>query len=73
MLNGLFGGGVTTDCTAALNANGDASFDVSDPVSLLNFLVGGGPAPAAPFPGCGSGTAESDRELDCAMPPVSCQ
>ncbi len=59
-------------CIAAVNTNGDDKVDIADPVSLLNFLFGGGPSVVAPFPDCGPGTLAADAELGCANP-ANCQ
>ncbi len=57
---------------AALNTNGDDDVNITDPVSLLNFLFAGGPAPVEPFPDCGHGVLPADEALGCANPP-DCQ
>ncbi len=59
-------------CVAALNTNGDDSVNLTDPVSLLNFLFAGGPPVVAPYPDCGPGMLPADAELGCANPP-NCQ
>ena len=59
-------------CVGALNTNGDATVDIADPVSLLNFLFGGGPIITGPYPDCGPGTLPADETLGCASPP-DCQ
>ena len=68
-LNWLFLDGTAPDCLATMNANGDTTVDISDAGYLLNFLFSGGAAPVDPFPDCGPGTLEADRELGCANPP----
>jgi len=45
--------GGQVDCLAAVDANGDAGIDISDPVYVLLFLFAGGAAPPPPFPECG--------------------
>lgn len=70
-LTWLFGGGEVPHCVAATDVNGDGSSDLADAVSLLNHLFQGGPAPSAPFPDCGPGRLEADRELGC-LRPVGC-
>ncbi len=67
-LNWLFLDGAAPDCLAAVNANGDTTVDISDAVYLLNFLFSGGTAPVGPFPECGPGPLEADRERGCANP-----
>ena len=73
-LNWLFSTeGSTPGCVAALNTNGDAAVDISDPISLLNYLfVAGGSPPVEPFPDCGPGTLPMDAET-CVTPPKNCQ
>ncbi len=72
VLNWLFDGAAKPGCLAAVNTNADDKVDIADPVSLLNFLFGGGSAPAAPFPDCGPGMLPADAELGCTNPP-DCQ
>ncbi len=38
--------------------------DISDAINLLSYLFASGPAPAAPFPGCGGDPTSTDA-LDC--------
>ena len=71
-LNWLFAGVGTPGCIAALNANGDDEVNVTDAVALLNYLFADGPAPVAPFPDCGRGLSEADKELGCELPPRNC-
>lgn len=54
VLHYLFLGIVTPPCLGACDANDDGAVDVPDAVTILNYLFSGGPAPAAPFPGCGA-------------------
>ena len=49
------------ECLSAADANRSGSVDLSDGIYLLNFLFLGGPAPEAPFPGCGA----TDETLWC--------
>ena len=64
--------GAEPGCVAATNVNGDNAVDVSDPVSLLNFLFAGGTIITDPFPDCGPGMLSADKQLGCANPP-NCQ
>lgn len=41
-------------CREACEVNGDGRIDIADMVYTLSYLFGGGPAPGAPFPGCGA-------------------
>lgn len=67
-LSVLFDGTAPSDCVAACDTNGDSAFDVADAVSLLGYLfVPGSPAPAAPFPTCG--TAASTLGCDLGVCP----
>ncbi len=52
-LNWLFTGGIA-GCVAATNTNGDDAANIADATYLLNHLFAGGPAPAHPFPECGT-------------------
>ena len=61
-LQGIFMGG-TMICRDSADWNDDGAVDVSDPISTLNYLFAGGPAPALPFPLCGSDP--SFDTLDC--------
>ena len=57
-------------CLEAIDVNDDGSFNgLLDAAHLLNFFFTGGPAPAAPYPACGS---DLDDALGCANPPVFC-
>jgi len=51
-LDTLFGLEVSL-CPEALDVNDDTVLDLADPVYLLGFLMGAGPAPFAPFPVAG--------------------
>ncbi len=51
-LETLFGLEVSS-CPEALDVNDDTVLDLADPVYLLGFLMGAGPAPFAPFPVAG--------------------
>ncbi|MBI4606289.1 MAG: SUMF1/EgtB/PvdO family nonheme iron enzyme, partial [Planctomycetes bacterium] len=55
-------------CLEAANANSDGDLDISDGVYILLFLFRDGPAPAAPFPGCGTDPAGSP--LGCGSYPA---
>ena len=63
---------VLRDGVRLFNTNGDDDVNITDPVSLLNFLFSDGSAPAAPYPDCGPGMLPADPELGCANPPA-CQ
>lgn len=66
----------TIPCLDACDANDDGSVDLSDGVYLLNHGFLGGPAPSAPYPGCGVDPRALGREsdlLDCEEPPPTCQ
>jgi len=63
----VFAGGEALTCEKAGDANDDANLEISDAVFLLSYIFAGGPAPDAPFPGCGmDGTA---GDLGCAAFP----
>jgi hypothetical protein len=68
-----FTGGSPPGCLAACDANGDGHVtgSVTDALYILLFNFGGGPAPPAPFPACGAGTA-ADALLGCQTPPAGC-
>lgn len=63
MLLELFQGGPGTDCDGANDSNSDSSYDASDAVFVFNYQFLNGPAPAAPFPACG--TTPGQTETDC--------
>ena len=46
--------GPPSSCPAACDTNDDASVNISDVPFFLSYLFAAGPAPAAPFPNCGS-------------------
>jgi hypothetical protein len=46
-------------CRAAADTDTSGSVNVTDAVFLLGHLFAGGPAPAAPFPGCGESSTGS--------------
>ncbi|MBI4583764.1 MAG: hypothetical protein HY717_07050 [Planctomycetes bacterium] len=56
-----------------MNTNGVEEVDISDPVSLLEFLFLGGTAPVAPYPGCWVGNLEADERLWCKIATKGCQ
>ena len=68
-LDWLFAGAATPGCLAAVNTNADDKVDIADPVSLLNYLFGGGPIISNPFPDCGPGPLPAVEKLSCANPP----
>jgi hypothetical protein len=51
-----------------LDTSGDDQVDITDAVSLLNFLFAGGPAPPVPFPECAPSEPDADGTLSCAEP-----
>ena len=54
------------DCLAAADLNGDVILNIADFSLLSNYLFSQGPAPAAPFPNCGSHSAYITCEYsDC--------
>ena len=67
-LAGIFMGGEML-CHDSGDWNDDGAVDVSDPISTLSYLFGGGPAPALPFPLCGSDpsldTVDCDQTNSC--------
>lgn len=52
ILSYLFASG-TLSCLAAADANDDGQMNLADPISILQYLFGGGPQPAEPFLACG--------------------
>jgi hypothetical protein len=72
-LEWLFRGGEEPGCGAATNFDGIGGVDLTDPVYLLIHLFGGGPGPVAPFPECGLGTLETDKQIGCWTPPATCR
>jgi hypothetical protein len=71
ILDWLFLGEATPGCVAVTNADGVGPVDLTDPIYLLTHLFRGGPAPVAPYPGCGIGTLPED-EGTCETPPENC-
>ena len=67
MLQGLFTGGAVIDCLDSADFNDDSAVDISDAVSILNYLFLGGIHPSAPFAECGADP--SDDSLDCVSYP----
>jgi hypothetical protein len=53
ILTFLFAGNEKVTCRDAIDADDSGVLDVTDAVYLLVHLFQGGPAPPAPFPGCG--------------------
>ncbi|MGE3163379.1 MAG: hypothetical protein AB7O52_00585 [Planctomycetota bacterium] len=47
-------------CPAACDANDDGANDISDSIFLAAYIFQGGPAPSAPFAGCGQDTGVDD-------------
>jgi hypothetical protein len=64
-LDWLFLGGPGPACRAAASSNGDGAIDIADAIYLLGHLFLGDPSPPAPFPECGPGELETDRQLGC--------
>jgi hypothetical protein len=58
-------------CKAAADVDGTGEISITDAVSLLSYLFQGGPAPQAPFPGCGSAPGADGRgcTAPCEAPP----
>jgi hypothetical protein len=54
-------------CPEALNANDDGGVDLGDAVAILRYIFRDGPAPAAPFPDCGS-----HFTMGCTEPSPGC-
>ena len=50
-------------CLKAADIDDDGAVSISDPIRELSYLFLGGPAPEAPYPGCGTDPTEDD--LDC--------
>ncbi len=51
--NALFLAIPLPNCVLSADANDDQVFNVADAVTVLSYLFNQGPAPPAPFPGCG--------------------
>lgn len=62
VLDWMFSGANPVDCEASTDTNVDATIDISDPIYLFNYLLLGGPPPAAPFPEC---AVDEAAELSC--------
>lgn len=60
-------GSVGSTCPSACDANSDSVVDISDAVFTLTWLFSQGPAPAAPFPGCGSDPTGATAGLPCPV------
>ncbi|MEC9476511.1 MAG: right-handed parallel beta-helix repeat-containing protein [Planctomycetota bacterium] len=67
-LDAIFGL-VTSPCPDAQDANDDGALDISDPLTLLFYLFGTGPAPPAPGLVCGEDPAAGGDFLDCPGSP----
>ncbi len=63
-LSYLFAGGSVV-CLEACDSNDDGGVDIADAVYVLGYLFGGAPAPAEPFPDCGSDPTAEDPPLGC--------
>jgi len=70
LLNFLFGGGVASECHAALDADLSRVLDLSDALTILGYLFLNGPVLPAPFPDCD--TSPNADELECVTAPESC-
>ncbi|MFN0060156.1 MAG: hypothetical protein ACKVX7_16985 [Planctomycetota bacterium] len=66
LINDLFAGGPDSDCPAACDINGDTMLDTSDAVMSFTYLFLSGPAPAAPFPACGTRAGVFESACDFA-------
>jgi hypothetical protein len=75
LLNYSFLGGAEPPCLAACDVNGDgeAKGQVTDAIHLLNHTFLDGPAPAFPYPRCGTSMLPSDLQLGCRRPPPGCE
>jgi len=58
-------------CVDAADADDSGAIDLADAIHLLSGLFLGGPAPAAPFPGCGPDPTEDPLGCEEACPPLS--
>jgi len=67
-LSFLFGGSFVPPCLKSADVNDSGAVDVADPIYLLGFLFNNGPAPAAPFRGCG--TDPTPDNLPCRSFPA---
>lgn len=67
-LGAIFGIGAQPVCVSACDANDDGGFDISDPVTILGVLFGGGAPLPPPNPGCGPDPTPDG--LGCVVPPV---
>ena len=56
-------GGVATDCEDSMDVDDDETLNVTDVISLLNYLFKSGEAPGAPFPAAGEDPAGT--QLGC--------
>ena len=66
-LDALVGIGGDFPCQDACDSNDDGSDDIADPIHSLNFIFLDGPAPPAPYPGCGADATVDD--LSCESYP----
>ena len=51
----LFAGAEPLGCEQSADANSDGVLNLSDALYSLSYVFRSGPAPRAPFPGCGLG------------------
>jgi hypothetical protein len=58
-------------CADAADADDSGAIDLADAIHLLSALFLGGPAPAAPFPACGTDPTEDALDCEEACPPLS--
>ena len=65
------GDGLAVPCADAADADDSGTIDLADAIHLLSGLFLGGPAPAAPFPGCGADPTEDALGCEEACPPLS--
>lgn len=65
LLTGLFDTPAAILCQASADVNADESIDLSDAISILSYNFSFGPAPAAPFPDCGSEATPFPCDTPC--------
>jgi subtilisin family serine protease len=54
-------------CSEACNSNTDDRLDLSDAIYALYYLFVGGPAPGAPFPGCGKDDGNDNTGCEASV------
>lgn len=60
IVSALFFGASFGPCRAAADVDDDGKLVLTDAIYTLNFLFRGGPAPPAPYPGCGEDPTDGD-------------